>query len=159
MVENAAVSNNGKPTNDELREMEVLITDGPLPVIPPGEQDRLIAADPELGRKLCTCYGNGCSDEAPCNNCQVNRRYLALLLHREKYGRVKHPSEIAGDAYEGPPAPSDNGNRHKGAKHGPEAAPKSDSTHKQPCRLLEPYQPFPVDALPESIQQYVEQAP
>src|SRR5208283_3007885 len=76
------------------------IMEGPIPVVKPADEERLLQSDRELQEKLddCPCRGKTndgrpCSKDNPCGNCEVRRRYLALLLHRERYGRVKHPSE------------------------------------------------------------------
>src|SRR5208282_1366890 len=100
LLANGCVSLNGKPTNEQLRAMELAIMEGPIPVVKPADEERLLQSDRELQEKLddCPCRGKTndgrpCSKDNPCGNCEVRRRYLALLLHRERYGRVKHPSE------------------------------------------------------------------
>jgi hypothetical protein len=111
------VSGNGEISKDgmlppdlpaeELRQMELAISgDGPLPPpIPPETEARLRAADPKLAETLNVqaerCHrhrpGGQCTLDEPCSECQVYRRYLALMLHREQHGTVPHPS----DAWEG----------------------------------------------------------
>jgi hypothetical protein len=96
---------------DELRRMELVIMEGSLPApIPPEIEARLRAVDPVLARALdvqaARCQGHHpggvCTPNSPCSECQAYRRYLAIVLHRERYGRVPHPSEVAhGDAWEG----------------------------------------------------------
>lgn len=78
--------------NDELRLAELAILDGPVPDVPFAEETRLIAADPSLAAALSPCRASRCrvSGCSPlCDNCQVRRRYLALLLHREAWGKVR----------------------------------------------------------------------
>lgn len=100
MVETPRVEANGR-THSQLRAMELAIVDGPVPVIEPADEQRLRAADPELGPALPVCRGIGCADARPCDNCIIRRRYLALLLHRERHGRVPHPAaQSTGDGHE-----------------------------------------------------------
>src|SRR5262245_23776663 len=84
--------------NDELRAKEFEIVESPAPPISVMDQTRLIA-DPELGRALerHPCWGPAmCRDGHLCPNCGARGQYLALLLHREKYGRARNPSEPSG---------------------------------------------------------------
>jgi hypothetical protein len=82
-------------------ELEIVDTEYPCPVVPWAEQERLYKADPSLKAAMedpykgCACWGKQCQEAMPCPGCQVRRRYLALLLHREKYGKPLHPSDRA----------------------------------------------------------------
>ena len=81
-----------------LRAMEAEILDGPVPVIDPAEEARLTNADTKLAEAMrqLRCRGE-CTQAAPCSNCKTRRTYLALLLHRERYGRAPHPSKVAAE--------------------------------------------------------------
>jgi AAA domain len=93
-------SGNGAATQLDpfvLRAMEAEILDGPAPVVDPADEARLIGADANLAEAMrgLRCWGEQCTEEALCANCKMRRTYLKLLLHRERYGRAPHPSEIA----------------------------------------------------------------
>jgi hypothetical protein len=70
--------------------MELEIIDGPASVIARGEEARLIAADPELGKALPACWDGRCDESTACGNCVIKRRHLALLH------RVRSPPRPAG---------------------------------------------------------------
>jgi hypothetical protein len=107
VASNAAGNNSQGLEADELRRMELEIIEGPLPDVDPSDEAALIAADSDLraARELPQneCLGPPCSPEALCRPCQRWRRWLALLFHRKKYGKVRHASDARRD--DAAPAP------------------------------------------------------
>jgi hypothetical protein len=104
MIDESAEPSNGRPqlSADELRRRELEIIDGPLPApIPPEIEARLRALDPTLAetlnRQAERCHAHHpcgrCMPEALCPECQLARRYLALVVHRDQYGRLPPPLE------------------------------------------------------------------
>lgn len=95
---------NGTRTDyDALRRAELDIIEGPLPSIDPEDEFRLVATDAQLSDALAriACYGPPCTPQAPCTNCQLRRRYIALQLHRAKHGRCIHPASESDDSRPG----------------------------------------------------------
>jgi len=108
--------------DDQLRDVEAAIVDGPVPVLDPQELAFFLDEHPGIQETLPRCWGNGCTEEKRCGNCQAGRRWLALQIHRSRHGRAMHPSEAVdgkpndargkdewpedqrGDAWEEPPA-------------------------------------------------------
>ena len=102
---------NGKLlTNEEKQAREREIIDGPVPVVDPAVRNRLITNDPSIATKLAAlpCWqthndgSSPCTDERPCGNCVLQRRFLALLDHRKHHGMLVHPSEAGLPAAAGP---------------------------------------------------------
>ncbi len=79
----------------DLHAAELAILEGPVPIIDANEEQRLRRSDPRLREALVNleCEGNGCTLANPCSPCIDRRRYISLLLHREKHGKPGHPSD------------------------------------------------------------------
>src|SRR5262245_14236196 len=82
--------------------MELLILEGPLPEpISPGLETMLRAHDGKIARQLDyferSCHrhlpAGRCTADAPCSECQIARRYVHLMAHRKRHGKVLHPSD------------------------------------------------------------------
>jgi Protein of unknown function (DUF3987) len=137
----STLSDNGKPlTYDELRAAELAILDGTPPAIDPREERSLLAADSRLAQAMARyeCWG-GCSETKLCANCQIRRRYLALQLHRRRYGRPVHASEVAGYGATSTP---------------PEQFRQSNGDTN--VSTADSCEPFPCDSLPEPIRNYAD---
>jgi hypothetical protein len=89
-----ADSDNGRLDDVALRRAERAILESVPAPIDPAEEARLLAADPDLEGRLAklVCWGY-CTAEQPCAGCLQRRRYLALRLHRERYGPAPHPAD------------------------------------------------------------------
>ncbi len=83
-------------TNEEKRQAEIAILDGPCPPPSALAEAELVDTDPLLGPALAKlpCEAGSCTETEPCQNCDQRRRYVALLLHRAKNGKYRHPSEV-----------------------------------------------------------------
>ena len=130
-----------RKSDAELRAAELAILEDPHPpTVDPEQLETLLAADPTLDGALAKlpCDG-GCSESALCQNCILRRRYVALLLHRGKFGRPVHASDRAG--YPSNVVSSANG-KHKG------------ESPRRPI-VLDAFTPFPVEALPEPVRDFV----
>lgn len=97
-MQNDTALNGRKFSDDELRQRELAILEGPLPLPDDDDLRRLLAENPHAAAHLesTPCRGGACSEDDPCDHCTANRRYIALGVHRLDHGRVVHPSDRAG---------------------------------------------------------------
>jgi len=80
-----------------LRDRELAILEGDVPIIAPDDVARLLNIHPALAAAapclLRHLDGEPCREGRPCANCAAERRWMALLLHRERHGHCPHPSD------------------------------------------------------------------
>jgi hypothetical protein len=144
-----------------LRAMEAEILDGPIPVIDPEDESRLLREDPGLAEAMneLQCSTELCSQDALCNNCKSRRRYVALQLHRRRHGRAPHPSEVAQDGDE---HPDQTGDAYEGnGVHRAERGPADDGEPWEaiiPLGQVPAVSSFPVDVLPPALAAFVADA-